>query len=129
MKTSVLRRRFSLILSAAALLITGSHVMAVEKAKYEVLEKQDNFELRQYEPRIVAETFVEGGFEAVGDEGFRRLYDYISGNNRKNMSISMTAPVTQQAASQKIAMTAPVNQEQAGNQWRITFIMPARSSV
>ena len=41
---------------------------------------------------LVAETYVQGDFEAVGSEGFRRLADYIGGKNQKKESISMTAP-------------------------------------
>jgi hypothetical protein len=103
--------------------------MAVEKAEYKVLESDLDFEIRQYPPQIVAETLVEGNFETVGKEGFRRLYDYISGNNRQNNSIAMTAPVTQQDRSEKIPMTAPVTQQSAGNKWRITFLMPAEYSL
>ena len=36
--------------------------MGVEKAKYAVVERDGSFELRQYEPQIVAETLVEGDF-------------------------------------------------------------------
>ena len=64
--------------------------MAIEKTKYTVLEKEDGFEIRQYDPQIVAETFVEGDLEEVGNEGFRRRYAYISGENTKKQSISMT---------------------------------------
>ena len=103
--------------------------MAIEKAKYTVLEKQDDFEIRQYESQIVAETYVEGELEAVGDEGFRRLYGYISGDNQKKQSISMTAPVGQESNSEKIAMTAPVGQEKKDNRWRITFLMPAEYTL
>jgi hypothetical protein len=103
--------------------------MAIEKAKFNILESDLNFEIRQYDPQIVAETLVEGDFEKVGKEGFRRLYDYISGNNRKEHSIAMTAPVTQQGKSEKIAMTAPVTQALADNKWRITFMMPSDYSL
>jgi hypothetical protein len=103
--------------------------MALEEAKYTVLEKEEVFELRQYEPRIVAETFVEGDFSKVGNVAFRRLYDYISGNNLKREEIAMTAPVTQEVNSEKIAMTAPVGQEQANGKWRITFVMPTQYSM
>jgi hypothetical protein len=103
--------------------------MAVEEAKYQVLEREGDFELRQYEPRIEAETLVEGDFKDVGNEGFRRLYDYITGKNRKRQSIPMTAPVSQEAASEKIPMTAPVNQEKAGEKWRITFMMPPQYTL
>jgi hypothetical protein len=37
----------------------------------------------------------------------------------------MTAPVTQEGASEKIAMTAPVTQESDGASYRICFVMPA----
>ena len=103
--------------------------MAIEKAKFEIIESDLDFEIRKYAPQIVAETFVDGDFEKVGNEGFRRLYDYISGNNRKEQSISMTAPVTQEGKFQKIAMTAPVSQVRENNMWRITFLMPAEYSI
>jgi hypothetical protein len=103
--------------------------MAIEEAKYNVLEHEGNFELRQYQPHIVAEILVEGDFQEVGNEGFRRLYDYISGNNRKQQTIPMTAPVSQEASSEKIPMTAPVNQEQVGGKWRISFLMPSQYTL
>jgi len=103
--------------------------MATEEAKYTVIDRDGDFELRQYEPHIVAETLVVGGFETVGNEGFRRLYDYISGNNRKRQSIAMTAPVSQEANNEEIPMTAPVNQERIGAKWRITFLMPSQYTM
>ena len=103
--------------------------MAIEEAKYAVLEREGDFELRQYDPQIVAETLVEGDFQEVGNEGFRRLYDYISGKNRKQQAIPKTAPVCQEEASEKIPMTAPVNQEQVGGKWRITFLMPPQYTL
>ena len=124
MKTLKFKTRTCLWILIASLFAFGGNTMAIEKAKYQVLESAKNFELRQYAPRIVAETIVEGKFDEVGDKGFRLLYDYITGNNVRKQSISMTAPVTQEAGSEKIAMTAPVNQELAGEKWRITFLMP-----
>ncbi|MGD9331684.1 MAG: heme-binding protein [Desulfobacterales bacterium] len=103
--------------------------MATEEAPYTVLQKDGDFELRQYEPHIVAETVVEGDFSAVGNVGFRRLFDYISGNNRRKQEIAMTAPVSQEASSQKIAMTAPVGQEQVAGKWRVTFMMPTEYTL
>ena len=116
------------ILGVSSLLVAKS-AMAIEKAKYTVIEKKDEFEIRQYDSQIVAETYVEGALEDVGDEGFRRLYGYISGDNTKKESISMTAPVRQEAKSEKIAMTAPVGQEKRDDRWRITFLMPAEYSL
>jgi hypothetical protein len=116
------------LLTVSALFLAKSAI-AIEKAKYAVLEKKDDFEIRRYAPQIVAETFVGGDLKAAGNEGFRRLYAYISGDNKKKESIAMTAPVGQEAGSEKIAMTAPVGQEKLGNQWRITFLMPAEYTL
>ncbi len=116
------------LLCVSSLLVVKS-AMAIEKAKYTVLEKKDGFEIRKYDPQIVAETFVEGDLKEAGNEGFRRLYAYISGENTKKQSISMTAPVSQETGSKKIAMTAPVKQEMKDNRWRITFLMPAEYTL
>ena len=108
--------------------ITGN-VMATEEAKYAVLEKEGHFELRQYEPFIVAETLVEGDFDEVGNAGFRRLFRYISGDNQAKRPISMTSPVAQEMKSEKISMTAPVTQQKGGNRWSIAFVMPAEYTM
>jgi len=113
-----------LLIPLLILSITGN-VMATEEVKYAVLEKDGHFELRQYEPCIVAETLVDGDFDEVGNAGFRRLFRYISGDNQTKLPISMTAPVTQEMRSEKISMTAPVTQQKTGNDWSIAFVMPA----
>ena len=118
-----------LLLFFIPLLLVVEDSMAIEKAKYTVVEKEGNFELRQYEPYLVAETMVEGDFDTVGNEGFRRLFDYISGRNRKQQPISMTTPVSQKPESEKISMTAPVNQVRVGEKYRITFVMPAQYTL
>ena len=120
---------YSLALLIIVILTTGGRAMAIEKAEYRALESEGDFELRQYEPSIVAETLVDGDFDGVANEGFRRLVAYINGKNRKKASISMTAPVTQEAGSEKISMTAPVGQEKAGGSWRITFLMPSNYTM
>ena len=122
----IMGRMFILVFLMILISFVGKTAMAIEEADYAVVEKEDDFELRRYESFVVAETLVEGDFSDVSNVGFRRLYDYISGNNRKQASIPMTAPVTQEARSEKISMTAPVAQEKAGKKWRITFVMPSQ---
>jgi hypothetical protein len=117
-------RLFARVLAVLAAFATPV-AMAIEEAPYTTIEQHGEFELRQYQPYVVAETIVDGGFEEVGNEAFRRLFAYISGANRSAQSIAMTAPVEQRAASEKIAMTAPVTQEKAGDQWRVAFVLPA----
>jgi hypothetical protein len=96
-----------------------------EQPNYTVVETLgDNVEVRQYETRLAAEVVVTGEEGQARSAGFRKLADFIFGENSTRESIAMTAPVSQ-AASRKIAMTAPVAQTQAGpGQWRVRFLMP-----
>lgn len=98
--------------------------MAIEEAPYEVVKGEGSFEVRDYAPHIIAETFVDGDFEDAGGSAFRRLFRYISGENRSQTKIAMTAPVSQ-APGEKIAMTAPVGQQKSGDRWVVSFMMPA----
>ena len=110
-------------------LLLAGNVMAVEEAKYSVLRQEDGFELRQYESHILAETTVDKEFEYAGNEGFGRLFKYISGNNKQQQKIAMTSPVGQEPSSQKIAMTAPVQQQLTNNSWRVNFVMPSEYNM
>ena len=103
--------------------------MAVEEAVYTVEKTDGDFQLRLYAPQVVAEVLVEGTLEEAGNTAFRPLFKYISGANRAQGKIAMTAPVGQQAEGQKIAMTAPVGQEAVSNRWAITFMMPSNSTL
>ena len=103
--------------------------MAIEKLAYRTIEQDGDIELRRIEPHVVAETFVEGDFERVGNEGFRRLAAYIGGANRKRAKVAMTAPVAQEPVSERIAMTAPVGQEKVEDRYRITFVMPSKYTL
>jgi hypothetical protein len=86
-------------------------------------------EIRQYGPRIAAETTVAADEDRARNIGFRRLARYIFGGNHRGEEISMTAPVSQQAGDE-IAMTAPVAQSRTDNgQWTIRFYMPSKWSM
>jgi len=98
--------------------------MAVEETPYEVVKTDGSFEVRDYGPYILAQTFVEGDFEDAGSKAFKRLFRYISGDNRAQSKLAMTAPVSQ-STGEKIEMTAPVGQEKSGDQWVVSFMMPA----
>ena len=98
--------------------------MATEELSYQVLEKRNGYEIRQYGPVIVAETMINESFENAGNMAFGILAGYIFGNNQSKTKISMTAPVSQ-TSSEKIAMTAPVNQKGSTGSYIISFTMPA----
>jgi hypothetical protein len=85
--------------------------MSIEKAAYRVLLQEDNFELRLYEPMVVV---TSKDSDLAGGNGFNRLFDYISGNNKE---------------SQKISMTAPVIDSLEGQRSTTSFVMPKQFSI
>lgn len=113
----------------SALSIFGIRV-GTEEPHYIKTPLGDGVELRQYGPRIAAETTVQTTEEErARNVGFRRLARYIFGGNHRDESISMTAPVAQQVdrGGDDIAMTAPVAQTRASeNGWTIRFFMPSK---
>lgn len=103
-----------------------------EIPKYKVLSKQDNIELREYAPNLVAEVEVSGERNEAANEAFKKLAGFIFGDNISNDKISMTAPVIQEKTenkSEKIAMTTPVVQEKTGDSWKVRFIMPSEYTL
>ncbi|MFY9655226.1 MAG: heme-binding protein [Methylocystis sp.] len=112
-----------LILLAASL--AGPVMSAVEKPKYTLADRIEEVEIRDYPPMIVAEVEVAGERKAAISQGFKRIANYIFGDNSPRRKIEMTAPVTQQASGEKIAMTAPVMQEAGTDLWKVRFVMPA----
>lgn len=104
--------------------------LAVENLSYQVLDKQGDFEIRQYPDHLVAEVTVSGDFDEAGNRAFRPLFNYISGQNAPQSEIAMTAPVNQIKAGEEIAMTAPVNQLEAGiDRHVVQFVMPEKFTL
>jgi hypothetical protein len=105
------------------------NAMATEEAEYILVLKEQNFELRSYEPHILAETRVDGDFDEAGGKAFGRLFKYISGDNKAREEVQMTTPVSQEAAGKEISMTSPVGQQRENNQWLVSFMMPASYTI
>jgi hypothetical protein len=115
------------------LLIFSANAMATTEPKFDLLEKSDAFELRQYQPIIIAEVVVDGNMAQASSKGFRLIADYIFGNNQsqsgQSAKIAMTTPVTLQPKSEKITMTAPVTVTSDSDKWRVNFVMPAQYTM
>ena len=128
-----MKKKWTMITSIIALILivgvlAGPVMSNVEKPDYKVIQSEQNIEIRQYEPMIIAEVEVDGKREDAIRDGFRLIADYIFGNNTVEQNISMTAPV-QQKENQKIAMTSPVQQQLAGKSWQISFVMPSKYNM
>ena len=115
------------MLAAAMVVATAAGAaMAVEEPAFKQVLREGAFELRDYPAVVVAQVTVAGDQKEAANQGFRLLAGYIFGGNKRRQSIAMTAPVAQQAASEKIAMTAPVAQMQTSTgAWVVRFTMPS----
>ncbi len=114
-------------------------VRTVEEPAYSVATQEEDKSVRRYPPRVLAVTTAQGDYETASDVAFRRLFDYISGENAPGRQVAMTAPVVQtpeekSADGVSISMTAPVVQEAlddgaGGGGWRMAFILPAQYTM
>ena len=95
----------------------------VDTNKYSVIAEKDGYEIRQYEPYILAETPMR---DESGNSGFSELFRYISGSNMEKSKLAMTAPVLQSGppAGRKLAMTAPVLEREGAGGGVMAFVMP-----
>ncbi len=112
----------------------GEHAMAesesVEQPPYDVIASVDGVEIRQYGPRLAAETDMDGDGIGIGrDTAFLRLAAFIFAQDRQGPEVAMTAPVSIQAAAEPIAMTAPVAIEPGAEQGTMRFFMPAKYTL
>tara|TARA_B100000482_G_scaffold188694_1_gene168968 strand:- start:6673 stop:7341 length:669 start_codon:yes stop_codon:yes gene_type:complete len=106
--------------------------IGVEEPEFNLISKEDSFEIRQYAPKILAQVSVTGNFNEASSEGFKALADFIFGNNisiQGDTKIDMTAPVEMVPKSDKIEMTAPIITEGKNNEWIVSFVMPKEYSL
>ena len=118
-------------LFSLVLLIISTKSFAIESPQYTVIYKDERVEYRQYEPYLIAETFVENSssYRAASNKGFMRLFRYITGNNNSQSNIEMTAPVQQAATIEEIAMTAPVQRVETPEGWNVAFMLPSEFTI
>lgn len=104
---------------------------------YAVLDVVDGVELRRYPPTVLAETVAPSEREA-----FWRLFRYITGANRGDEEVAMTAPVETRESipmtasvavgkrrGRSVPMTAPVERDERAEGVRMAFYLPADYDV
>ena len=82
--------KFVILIFCTLALLPYSLSMAYEEPNYEVVQKNEIYEVRKYSDRLAVETIDSGS-----ENNFRKLFNYISGRNEDNEKIKMTTPVTQ----------------------------------
>ena len=103
--------------------------MAIEEPQYTVESKATHYEIRKYGSVVVAETKIDSDFDNAGNQAFKILAGYIFGANKSKTKIAMTAPVIQEAVSEKIEMTAPVTQTKNASGFLVQFTMPKKYTL
>ncbi len=63
-------------------LIIAFKAMAYEETNYQVVKKNEFYEIRKYSDRLAVETATSNQ-----NSGFRKLFNYISGDNKTNTEI------------------------------------------
>lgn len=126
-------------LGALASVTYAQYRDGTEEPAFTVLKSEKAYELRDYEPMIVAEVTHPGDRRRASSKSFRRLAAYIFGQDRPEggESIAMTSPVLQDRVdapavdqNQEIAMTAPVMEEETDTDvWRMRFVMPSKFTM
>lgn len=106
-----------------------------QQPDYEVIASFDDFEVRQYQPRAVAETVIEtASFEEAKEVGFRRLAAYIFGENIPSVRLPTAGPLSVERANvgakgERIAMTSPVTLKRSRTGFVMRFHMPKERSL
>ena len=119
----------------ATIFVTGCSVVGqsdVETAPY-ILLKSDQaqlIEVRNYESMVLVSTSMS---RESGNSAFRKLFSYITGENKGSTQISMTAPVIINDKNKdkkdaikgvEISMTAPVFMNDSADNSMMSFVMP-----
>ncbi|KAB2631759.1 heme-binding-like protein [Pyrus ussuriensis x Pyrus communis] len=106
----------------------------IETVKFKVLSRRDQYEIREIEPYIIAETTMPGktGFDFNGaSQSFNVLAEYLFGKNTTKEKMEMTTPVYTrkvQSDGEKMEMTTPVITKRLGDQdkWQMSFVIPSK---
>jgi hypothetical protein len=116
--------RMKALIAALLLAATAMTSHAIEEPDFEVVQRLDAVEIRQYAPYVVAEVTVPGPADSAGNRAFPLLAGYIFGKNKGERKMAMTAPVTQTPTPVKMAMTAPVTQAPVAEGYLVQFVLP-----
>jgi len=86
-----------------------------EQLAYKVVADFGGFELREYPRHIRVDVVASGSFMTAGSMAFQPLVGYISGRNKSQERMAMTAPVLQETIS---------NKDAAREVHRVSFVLP-----
>ncbi len=91
--------KFYILIFCNLFFFSYSNLMAYEEPNYDVISTNEVYEIRKYSNRLAVETITNNQ-----NNNFRKLFNYISGNNKTNEEIKMTIPVTEMEREGNITM-------------------------
>ena len=116
-------------ISIGAVLLTGLWATytkvfegGVDGPRYQTQHQDGAFEVRKYEPFVIAKTAMKSRNRKGMSGGFRVLAGYIFGGNQTAERLAMTAPVVTTRSGESLGMTRPVLKGQ--NSGTMAFVMP-----
>lgn len=115
----------SLILSSCS--VFG--VLTVKEPAYQLVEKKQGYEIRNYPELTVVQTTVSAEYDDATNIAFNRLFDYISGENSGEVKIEMTAPVSMKPEGVSIKNTGKFFTQRTADGWTMSFVLPERYSI
>lgn len=104
-----------MFVAALAVYAEAEMYRGYETPPYEVTRADGSFELRAYQPHVVAEVTVRGDRSGAINKGFRTLANYIFGGNVEEQKVAMTVPVAQTPSDD--------------GTWTVNFMMPSDYSM
>lgn len=120
-----------ILMILTSLFVTGCSVVGqsdVENAPYTLLKAdvEQSIEVRNYESMVLVSTSMSSDGQ---NNAFRKLFKYITGDNKGSAEIAMTAPVIMNDSNNaqegtEIAMTAPVFMNENNEASVMSFVMP-----
>ena len=94
----------------------------LDRPEYQVTLSDGVYELRSYDPFVIASTPMRSNDQSGMNGGFRSLAGYIFGGNKPQEKLAMTVPVMTTTQGEQLPMTAPV-MTQTGD-GTMAFVMP-----
>jgi len=124
--------KFILATVFASLFLSGCSVLGQrygEEALYATLFSDGDYEVRVYEPLIIAQAASEGGYLQATRSGYKRLTDYVSGNNLAQQTIDVNPPQLASGNKSKIELTTPYYEEFLDGIWLTSVALPEQYSL
>ena len=90
-----------------------------KRQEFTVIRSYRGFEVREYQPCVIAEVKVSADYSTAPGLAFNSLFQYISKGNKRAEKIAMTAPVIS-------AQKANKSEE---DEWFVSFVMPSGSTL